>query len=114
MVVAYVAYALTGNAFLLVCFCQKKVCSIVGIMKETSWMLQHFPLLILFTDIIGQFQLETSLTLFLSQIVFDITLGHWYLEHSSWLSFNLFKPHDCTLMTKTQYLESPTLFSESL
>ncbi|KAG7383813.1 hypothetical protein PHYPSEUDO_003296 [Phytophthora pseudosyringae] len=45
---AYVAYALAGIAFLLVCFFQKKIRIAVGIVKEASRALQHLPLLVLF------------------------------------------------------------------
>ncbi|GMF45461.1 unnamed protein product [Phytophthora fragariaefolia] len=45
---AYVSYALTGIAFLLVCFFQKRIRIAVGIVKEASRTLQSLPLLVLF------------------------------------------------------------------
>lgn len=45
---AYVFYALSGVAFLLVCFFQKKIRITVGIIKEASRAIQRLPLLVLF------------------------------------------------------------------
>ncbi|TMW65022.1 hypothetical protein Poli38472_009189 [Pythium oligandrum] len=47
-VVAYVFYALSGVAFLLVCFFQKKIRITVGIIKEASRAIQRLPLLVFF------------------------------------------------------------------
>lgn len=46
--VAYISYALTGVAFLLVCFFQKRIRIAVGIIKEASRAIQRLPLLVLF------------------------------------------------------------------
>ncbi|KAG7401301.1 hypothetical protein PHYBOEH_002105 [Phytophthora boehmeriae] len=47
-VAAYVTFVLTGVAFLLVCFFQKKIRIAVGIIKESSRALQRLPLLVIF------------------------------------------------------------------
>lgn len=47
-VAAYVFYALSGVAFLLVCFFQKKIRITVGIIKEASRVVQRMPLLVFF------------------------------------------------------------------